>query len=152
MAVSITRRKLKFAAAILLVGGLVLVGLQLFRKRPVSFSVGVRYGRAAADLEAATLEVFRVSDDALVQRKAWRYSAAHPAPSLETTKLRMAAGRYRFQVRLEYAQAAPGAPLRAAALSALGEIPGAPRDALITALADPALALTAASAIIRSTR
>ena len=107
MAVSITRRKLKFAAAILLVGGLVLVGLQLFRKRPVSFSGGVRYGRAAADLEAVTLEVFRVSDDALVQRKAWRYSAAHPAPSLETTKLRMAAGRYRFQVRLEYAQAAP---------------------------------------------
>lgn len=107
MAVSITRRKLKFAAAILLVGGLVLVGLQLFRKRPVSFSVGVRYGRAAADLEAATLEVFRLSDDALVQRKAWRYSPAHPAPSLETTKLRMAAGRYRFQVRLEYAQAAP---------------------------------------------
>lgn len=48
--------------------------------------------------------------------------------------------------------AAPGAPLRAAALSALGDIPGAPRDALISALADPAVALTAASAIVRSTR
>ncbi len=48
--------------------------------------------------------------------------------------------------------AAAGAPLRAAALSALGDIPGAPRDALITALSDDAVALTAASAIVRSTR
>jgi len=48
--------------------------------------------------------------------------------------------------------AAAGAPSRAAALAALGNIPGAPRDSLVAGLSDPTVALTAAAAILHATR
>jgi len=97
----VDRRRLKYVALILLLGGLALVAYNLLRRRPVEYTIEVRFGRAKRDLQRAALEVYRSSDDVLVQRKGWSYQN-HAVPESETAKLKMAKGKYRFTIRLEW--------------------------------------------------